>query len=399
MKRPPVLCDNLTCTGCWACKSICPTNAIKMQYDNEGFMQPIVNSQTCINCLKCEVICPVISQHKSDYSLEPETYAAWHKNDEIRLSSTSGGIFIAFAESIINDGGIVFGAAYDKNMKVRHIKVDTLSELYKLQGSKYVQSEIGNCFIEAKSALIEGKKVLFSGTPCQISGLNSFLRKKYDSLLTVDFICHGVPSPLLFKKYTDKLQSNIVDKIIGIDFRNKKNGWENSVTTAKLENTKQIVLKGKKNSFYHNFIKGYSLRQSCFDCPSIGIPRRAMITIADFWGIDKSEPITNEDVFKGISLLMINDLSVKHDILNNLSQNAILYKTELQESIKRNPHVLKPSAKPKLRDEFFTDLNKSSYTEISDKYFHPSLKEKFVAFVKENLGYRFVFILRILKKK
>ena len=190
------------CTGCAACYSICPVRCISMQEDSEGFLYPVVEKDKCTSCKKCETVCPAIVQRNERKPLY--VYAAKNLNEEIRRQSSSGGIFTLIAESIIQEGGVVFGARFNENWEVVHDYTETIEGLAAFRGSKYVQSRIGNTYLSAKDFLLAGRKVLFSGTPCQIAGLKAFLQDDYDNLLTVDLVCHGVPSPLVWKRYLDE---------------------------------------------------------------------------------------------------------------------------------------------------------------------------------------------------
>ena len=212
------LTDKQDCCGCHACASVCARHSITMQEDNEGFLYPVVDASTCIDCGLCEKVCPVINQDEPRKPLK--VYAAKNRNEEIRRQSSSGGIFTPLAESVIREGGVAFGAKFDKDWNVVHAWTDTIEGIADFRGSKYVQSIIGDTYREAREFLKQGRKVLFSGTPCQIAGLRKFLRKEYENLLTVDVVCHGVPSPLVWREY---LKENTKGKeILRIDFREKK---------------------------------------------------------------------------------------------------------------------------------------------------------------------------------
>ena len=239
--------DKKDCCGCQACVTVCTKHCIAMQADNEGFLYPIVDKSACTNCGLCEKVCPVINQSEPHKPLK--VYAAKNKNEDIRRQSSSGGIFTLLAEKVINEGGVVFGARFNENWNVVHSWTDTKEGIAALRGSKYVQSTIGNTYNEAREFLKQGRKVLFSGTPCQIAGLKKFLRKEYNNLLTVDVVCHGVPSPLVWRKYLEEVRENIraereagkntvsfslndLPVITGISFRDKTHGWKNSVSDS-----------------------------------------------------------------------------------------------------------------------------------------------------------------------
>ena len=229
------------CCGCEACVQCCPKRCISMHEDKEGFLYPKVDKEACIDCGLCEKVCPII--HQAEPTEPLSSYIAINPNEEIRLHSSSGGIFTLLAEQVIAEGGVVFGARFDENWDVVHAWTDTIEGLAPFRGSKYVQSRIGNTYKETKDFLQQGRKVLYSGTPCQIAGLKKYLRKEYDNLLTVDFICHGVPSPGVWRRYLSELRESLraergdgkntvpssIDElpvITGISFRDKSNGWK-----------------------------------------------------------------------------------------------------------------------------------------------------------------------------
>lgn len=234
--------DKKECCGCSACVQRCPKQCIVMKEDEEGFLYPVVDKEVCIDCGLCEQVCPVLRQREEREPLE--VYAAFNKNEEVRMQSSSGGIFTALAEPIIKEGGVVFGARFNEDWEVVHDYVETVEGLSAFRGSKYVQSRIGCTFSQAEQFLKQGRKVLFSGTPCQIAGLKLFLRKEYENLLSVDFICHGVPSPGVWRQYLNEfivyqgnkkkisffpskpIILNSIRDISRIEFRNKRLGWK-----------------------------------------------------------------------------------------------------------------------------------------------------------------------------
>ena len=210
------------CVGCAACENVCPRNAINMVEDEEGFVYPKINNKFCISCGLCENVCPMLNEKKESEIL-PKAYAAYNINEEIRIKSSSGGIFTEIAKSIIEKNGIIFSAIFDKEFNVLHEEITNEKDLEKARGSKYIQSLIGDCYKKAKQYLENGKYVLFTGTPCQIEGLYSFLKKDYENLYTQDLICHGVPSKILWKKYLEYRNDVDRDSLEKITFRDKRN--------------------------------------------------------------------------------------------------------------------------------------------------------------------------------
>lgn len=217
------VCDYNDCTGCMACYNVCPRDAIKMEADGEGFCHPVINPQSCVDCELCTKVCPV--NHPVQKNQPLDAYSGWSNHEHTRLTSSSGGAFVEIAKFILARKGVVFGVALDKNTEARHIYVENEKELEKLQGSKYVQSIVGDSFASTKNFLLQGRVVLFSGTPCQIAGLRNYLRKNYDNLYTIDLVCHGVPSPRVFNDYKMYIQRKIKEPIHDVKFRCKKSSW------------------------------------------------------------------------------------------------------------------------------------------------------------------------------
>lgn len=339
------------CCGCGACVQRCPKSCISMLEDNEGFLYPEVDKEMCIDCGLCEKVCPVINQSKERQPLV--VYAAKHKDEQIRLASSSGGAFTAIAEPVIEEGGVVFGAKFDKDWSVIHDYTETKEGLAAFWGSKYVQSRIGESYKNAEAFLKTGRKVLFSGTPCQIAGLKRFLCKEYDNLLTVDFICHGVPSPGVWREYlkeeTARLcggknsvlshpKDNLGDvRIENISFRDKRLGWKKfsfalTLSVPDGHGAKNTVLLSEplnKNIFLRGFLADLYLRPSCHACPAKKFKSGSDVTIGDFWGVQNLIPEIDDD--KGISLVMVNNPKIESCFRNYkikkwlVNYNDILY--------------------------------------------------------------------------
>lgn len=347
--------SNDQCCGCSACMHICPKHSISLFEDSEGFLYPDIDIATCVDCGLCESVCPT-TKHNVE-RIPQAVYAAKHINDSIRLYSSSGGIFTLLAEQIIDEDGVVFGVRFNDNWEVIHDYVDTKEGLTHFRGSKYVQSRIGNAFPLVKSFLESGRKVMFVGTPCQISGLKKYLRKDWETLLTVDFVCHGVPSPRVWGKYLKEevarqcgvnitsLDTSKVSNIVkGINFRDKSNGWE--AFCFALNFSDSIVAKGYRSAFTDNvymqtYLSNLTLRPSCYNCKVKSGKSGADITIGDFWGIDKVQPEFNDNV--GVSLVMINEPSVmsfieKSDFIPQAYLDAIEHNPAIISSANLHPY-------------------------------------------------------------
>lgn len=297
------ICDKKACTGCSACMNACPKKAIKMDYDEHGFLAPIVDNEKCVSCGLCREICQANKQVKKNQLIK--VYACKNKNEKIRLSSSSGGIFQEFAEVIISKNGNVYGAVFDENFKVIHKKVNNLLDIEKVKKSKYVQSDMKNVIQEIRQDILEEKQVLFSGTPCQVQALNSRGLRQKENLYTVDLVCHGVPSPKIFEEYKKFLESKYNSKIVDINFR-----WKDEESTQNIkiifENGEEYISnKEKGDIFYNLFLEDLILRDSCYSCQYRELNRVSDISIADFWGIEKGKYKDFYDK-KGISLVLIN---------------------------------------------------------------------------------------------
>lgn len=355
------------CCGCWACEQICPKHCISMNEDHEGFSYPKVELNLCINCYLCEKVCPVINQSESRKPLE--VYAAKNPNEKIRIQSSSGGIFIMLAENTISQGGIVFGARFNEKWEVVHDYAETIEGIIPFRGSKYVQSRIGDNYIKAQKFLKKGREVLFSGTPCQIAGLNNFLSKEFDNLLTVDVVCHGVPSPLVWRDYLDYLfqtgkittESQDTLPIGSISFRDKGMGWKNFSFVIKDKGGKISVNETlHKNIFMQGFLKNLYLRPSCYNCPSRAGKSQSDITIADFWGIANYYPEFDDD--KGSGLVHVNSDKGKNKFIAISSDNI---KTDYHKAFVGNPAIEKSCSIPKQRQIFWSQYSQRGVECIS----------------------------------
>lgn len=287
------------CTGCRTCEQLCPKQCISMKSNGEGFLVAEVDESVCVNCGLCRKRCP---QNNIPEKHSPiEVLAARYKDNDKLRNSASGGAFAAMAQYVLSQGGTVFGAAYQVDWSVGHIAVYDEKNLYKLQGSKYVQSDTLHTYSEVRALLDEGKKVLFSGTSCQIGGLRAFLRKDYDNLLTVDLICHGVASPLLFRKYIEWLGQKVKGKILFYNFRDKTGGWGLGYKTKTKTKTKPSNL----DPYYYHFLKGDTYRECCYRCNYCSQARVGDITIGDYWGIEQAHPSFYST--KGVSVVLLNN--------------------------------------------------------------------------------------------
>ena len=360
------------CCGCAACAQACPKQCIMMSSDNEGFLYPKVDESVCINCGLCERVCPELSL---GIEREPkEVLAAINKDESVRMQSSSGGVFYLLAERFIREGGVVFGARFDESWQVLMDYAETLEGVQVFIGSKYVQARTDKAYIHARRFLQEGRKVLFSGTPCQIAGLRHFLRKEYDNLLTVDIVCHGTPSPKVWGRYLDEVLREC-GKIKNVTFRNKTLGWRNfSFRLSYNEKDKALSISSPAgtNPYMKAFLKNLTLRPSCHDCKFKSGRSHSDITLADFWGIWNVSPQMDDD--KGTSMVFVNT-DKGADAMTNLDLNVV--PSDYKTAKTFNSACWKSPAPHPKRTEFFSKIDSSeSLVKLIDECTAPSYREK-----------------------
>lgn len=375
------------CCGCSACVQRCPKQCISLHEDEEGFLYPKVNLDTCIDCGLCEKVCPVL--HQAEERVPLEVYAAKNPNEQIRMASSSGGVFTQLAEQTIEAGGVVFGVRWNEHFEAVHAYTETKEGLAAFRGSKYVQSRVGDTFKQAELFLKQGRQVLYSGTPCQIAALKHFLRKDYENLLAVDFICHGTPSPGVFRWYLseefakeaarwsgEKIQfrsslpipsiakADVLAREQGfaiedIRFRDKRVGWKKYSFVLSLKSLSKVTTAGEKNSvslsytldkhaFMRGFLKDLYLRPSCHACPAKSGKSGADITLGDYWGIQSFMPELDDD--RGVSALTVNTEKGKQALH---ATTAELHATPYEDLCTKNPALVHSCRIPTNRSRFF----------------------------------------------
>lgn len=383
--------DKITefCTGCRTCEQLCPTNSISIRPDHEGFLEPVIDKMTCIDCGLCSKRCP---QNKLQVlSPSQNVYGFRYKDSNTLYHSASGGAFVALAKYILEQNGVVYGSVYvDQNMHVCHVRVDDLKDLKRLQGSKYVQSDTQHTFNEVLLDLKEGLKVLYSGTPCQIAGLKSYLNKNYDTLVTVDIICHGVPSPLLFEKYI-LWMSNKYSKIIEYNFRDKKGGW--GLTAMASTKTKIIQRYCNLDPYYFHFLEGNTYRESCYKCQYARAERVSDITIGDYWGIEDEHPEFYSE--KGVSCVLINTTKGE-EIFKKIKDKAICIESTLEKVSHQNGNLNHPTNRNSIRDYIYNGINDKGLND----FFSDNMKFKirFVDVIKSHVPSQLkIYLKKVLK--
>lgn len=359
----PTLASHETCTGCAACLNACTHSAITMTADAEGFLIPHVDYNKCVECKLCEKVCPVISPLQDKGFMNPRAYAVWSELD--RRVSSSGGAFSAFARYILSQGGVVFGAAFDKNLHCKHIEIQSMDGLAALRGSKYVQSEIGNTFVQVRNHLRADRKVLFCGTPCQVAGLKNFLRKPYPNLLTLDLICHGVPSDAVFQGYLKKISSRFAADVEGYEFRDR-DGWGKAPSVSVCGKFHRIY--GVDALYMEAFNASAIFRKCCYSCPYSGLPRVGDCTLGDFWGIGRYGKPFKHDTMKGVSLVLANT-EAGEAAMRQLKDCYIEERT-LEEALIENHNLNEPSTLNPNRDNIIRDFLNPMMTlkDIDRKY-------------------------------
>lgn len=361
------------CCGCHSCEQACVKNCISLKPDAEGFLYPVVDKSTCIDCGICVKKCPVLTDVKRHDT--KKIYASKIKDEKALFRSTSGGVFYELAKLILEKNGVVFGCAYDENFVAKHICIDNIEDIKKLQNSKYVQSNLQGVFSKVKGFLCDNTPVLFCGTGCQVAGLKAFLGKDYDNLYTADIVCHGVPSPKLFEKYLTYIENKTGEKVTYFNFRSKKrHGWQHYFQYD--TESKSKVTYGMFDPYYNAFIKSKIIRESCYNCKFSNTTRPSDITLGDYWGIEYAHPEFYSS--KGVSLVLVNSekgLKMWQDIGDTLTY----IESQLDKATPLNSNLVTPPQRPLCRDTIYNGID-----------------DDFDKFVKTNLKFRVNPIKRVI---
>lgn len=356
-----------SCTGCGACVCVCPVSCIQMVENKEGFFYPVIDHTQCIGCKKCYKVCPNEPEDDEDVVA---VLAGYSYNRDIRLTSSSGGVFTHLAEEVLKRNGVVFGVAMQKSQAVI-CAVENIEEIPKLRGSKYVQSRVGNAYRQVEKYLKEGRLVLFSGTPCQIAGLYRVLKKEYMRLITVDFVCHGISSPQVLEKYLKERGNG--KRISEIVFRDKTEGWNKFSMKIKWEDHTVSRASMEEDLYLQSFLKNLNLRSSCFSCKFRKIHRRSDITLGDLWGADEVVNGWTEDL--GYSLILIQSKKGK-ELLESIKEKIVAVPVELSQVMLHNASLTTSPWDEYSRDLFFKNLKKYDLQRCISKAETNGIKKK-----------------------
>lgn len=373
------ICSLEKCTGCCSCENKCPKSCIRMEYDQNGFLRPHIEESECIKCLLCVKVCPSNKETELE-GKDSKAYKAWSNDLNTRKNSSSGGIFSELAKEVLTQGGIVFGAAFNEKFKLQHIDINNLSELSKLRGSKYIQSDTSRSYKKVLDYLNKGKLVLYSGTPCQIDGLNHYLNKKYDNLITVDVLCHGAGSTKVFNDSIEYLsrQYNSIPKYI--QFRYKRKSYSESDFRITFNNNKVFSKVLYISPYGYLFAKRLIVRQSCLNCKYSTRVRVSDITLGDYQNSDTRYQSKNEKK-NGVSIVLANSI-VGEEILNRIRNNIFCESVSFEETVKCCSTLKRENSyNEKNFIKFFEDYNSKSFLEIIKKDYKAPFMVKFQYFI------------------
>ena len=356
--------DKELCCGCTACEHICPKKAISMKADALGFLYPEIDQGKCVDCGLCAKMCPANKKASAENGIRT-AYALINNDENVRMESSSGGAFALLAEKIINDGGVVFGAKFDGEFNVVHDFTEAKEGLSEFRGSKYIQSHMNDCFSKCKEFLETGRRVLFTGTPCQCAGLRSFLNKNYENLTAVDFICHGVPSPALWQKYKNYREKNSASRVVKTAFRRKSCGWKQYSLQFTFANCSEYCQPLNKDEYLQMFLHDTAMRESCYKCFAKGKKRYSDITVADLWGVENISSDYFDD--KGTSLVCVNSERGAR-LFESVKSGCRFKEIDIDEAIRFNSSMIKSVSRTRKRDSLERDLQKMDIDSLYRKY-------------------------------
>ena len=354
------------CCGCTACMHSCPKRCIRMAANDEGFLYPKIQTENCINCGACEKVCPILADKSPIVNDMKQACAVTLNDQDILINSSSGGLFTALADAVFNEGGCIFGAAFDADFsRVHHVKAENTEELCTLRGSKYMQSELNECYPEVRKELGLDRWVLFTGTPCQIAGLKCYLGREYNRLICVDVICHGAPSSIIWQHYLNSVEEKLGGRAVAVNFRDKKYGWKEYGLNITAEGKKTYYCPKKQNPYMRMFLKNVCLRESCYHCRAKGNGVYSDITMGDFWGVEQILP--EKDSSRGVSLAIIHTQKGR-ELFEQARSSMQVIDVEYNRAVLHNPSLTNSAKRPTERDRFFSDLLKFSWNKMEKRY-------------------------------
>ena len=358
------------CAICGACINACPVDAISLDKVHLDFRYPQINEDICIHCNRCEKACPILGNKGKPDEGYPVAFAAKSENDSMRMRSSSGGVFYELADQMLRDGGYVCGAVFDDEFHVKHILSNAKEDILRMMGSKYAQSDVGYCYREVKDVLEKGCKVLFSGCPCQVAGLRTFLGKEYPNLFLVELICHGIPSDHMLQTYIGMQERKYGARLTRMEFRNKKKGWHRSSVRMEFENHRIYSIPYTADAYTIGFLRNITLKSSCYDCHFRNFVAGSDITLGDFWGAEVELP---EDDNKGISAILVNS-GKGMDIIDRC--NLALTPANVETVIKYNKNLLCSAAPSPKRSSFYASADTNGLEEAIRRYLEESTIQK-----------------------
>lgn len=362
------------CCGCSACKNICPTQAVTMQPDSEGFLYPVTDNAKCINCGACKKVCPVSGKYSQNHA--KKAFAVKHKDYDTRITSRSGGVFIAISDYVLKRQGAVYGAGFSDDLSVCHLRTETAEERNRLKGTKYVQSDVADTFSKVKADLKNGKYILYSGTPCQIAGLMNYLKNTdTEKLITCDIICHGVPSPQIYSDYLNYCEKKYGGKVTKFDFRDKTFGWRSQKEAIWVNDKKYNT-----NEYAYLFSGLDVYRPACYECKFANIDRPADFTLGDFWGIDVLVKGFSDN--KGVSLLFLNTDKAEA-VFDSITNDIYYEQTVIDKVIPFNPNLYRPTPVPKDREKFWKNYHKKGFNYVLRKNYNKIFRKRVVQKLNE----------------
>lgn len=394
------ICDRDKCTGCAACVNICTKDALKMVKNERGFDHPIIDGQKCVDCKMCTKVCPVNNPYKVERN-DQKVYAARSLNKELRGKSSSGALFTEISKVFLSDGGVIAGTVFNEDFTEAVFSLcRTEDELEKMRGSKYLQSAPGKIYRQVQAEIQNGKKVMFIGTPCQIAALKNLLKPtEQESVFCIDLICHGVPSPGLWKNYIDDVRKKQNNKrITGVNFRHKKPSWVQFSLKVDFEDNTSYIGSKFCDPYIVSFLREVSLRESCFDCQYTNTNRLGDITLADFWGY-KSEKFSSRNDHLGISCCIVNSEKGRA-LFEKIKGNLLVENQTMEYAIRGNRSLVQPWVKNKYAEPFWELYTVGKINEAFNKYcipYKPGKREKFTWWVYDHY-YMFNPVMKVYHK-